>query len=238
MFDDMKGFADQLFTAVVLIVCAGISAHICHGYGTRRAKETFIGLVLFLAVGTQMFHIINASININSNKFHLYNGQYRRLDCTRSAKGGKRPEDSTFHYDRNPCYCHVNASCVSKTTNEVVSTNATCPFTDDYYCRSPGGVEIEKYLWPLRDCSGGLGPQCTELAPCTPCSMSAIRAFGGTISEGRGRCRSCASDNIGDCRFVPGVGPYCFDSPTSKKAVPCTRCCTDNTPVIVNDVCY
>ena len=54
MFDNMAGFADQVFSCITLIVCAGISAHICYGYGTRKAKETFVGLVLLLAVSIQV----------------------------------------------------------------------------------------------------------------------------------------------------------------------------------------
>jgi len=55
MFDTFLGFGDQVFSAVMLIVCAGISSHIMFGYGTRRGKEAFIGLVLVLAVGIQVF---------------------------------------------------------------------------------------------------------------------------------------------------------------------------------------
>ena len=54
MFDNMPGFTDQVFTCITLVVCAGISAHICHGYGTRKARETFVGLVLLLAVCIQV----------------------------------------------------------------------------------------------------------------------------------------------------------------------------------------
>jgi hypothetical protein len=54
MFDTFLGFGDQVLSGIMLIVCAGISSHIMFGYGTRRGKETFIGLVLVLAVGVQV----------------------------------------------------------------------------------------------------------------------------------------------------------------------------------------
>jgi len=54
MFDTIIGFSNQLLSAVTLIICAGITSHIIHGYGTRKSKETFIGLILLLAAGCQV----------------------------------------------------------------------------------------------------------------------------------------------------------------------------------------
>ncbi len=54
MFDNALGFGDQLFTCVALLVCAGVTSHLVHGFGTRRAKELFVGLVLLLAVSLQV----------------------------------------------------------------------------------------------------------------------------------------------------------------------------------------
>lgn len=118
MFDSFLGFGDQVLTGAMLIVCAGVSSHIMFGYGTRRGKEAFIGLVLCLAVGIQMYYLINASIVIQTTKFETYNPLYRRSDCTKSNKGGKRPTNSKNHYDLNPCFCHTNATCVDATTSK------------------------------------------------------------------------------------------------------------------------
>ena len=73
MFTTFAGFGDQVFTALVLILSAGITAQICHGYGTRKAKETFIGLILLLMVGVAFYNLINAAIFVPASQFHIYN---------------------------------------------------------------------------------------------------------------------------------------------------------------------
>jgi hypothetical protein len=73
MFNNIQGFGDQLFTVIVLLVSAGISSHICYGYGTRKAKEAFVGLILVLMVGTQFYHLINAVTFVPASKFQVYN---------------------------------------------------------------------------------------------------------------------------------------------------------------------
>ena len=63
--------------------------------------------------------------------------------------------------------------------------------------------------------------------PCSPCELEKVLAFGVT------RCETCSVFNDGDCNFVPGVGPYCWESPDyderggSRKVVPCKQCCTE-----------
>lgn len=73
MFDNILGFGDQLFTVIVLVITAGISSHICFGFGTRKAKETFVGLILVLMVGTQFYHLINAATHIPANSPYTFN---------------------------------------------------------------------------------------------------------------------------------------------------------------------
>ena len=73
MFDNILGFGDQLFTVIVLVITAGISSHICFGFGTRKAKETFVGLILVLMVGTQFYHLISAVTHIPASKPYNFN---------------------------------------------------------------------------------------------------------------------------------------------------------------------
>lgn len=54
MFDTIIGFSNQLLSAIVLVLCAGVTSHIIHGYGTKKSKDTFVGLVLLLAAGCQV----------------------------------------------------------------------------------------------------------------------------------------------------------------------------------------
>lgn len=73
MFEDILGFGDQYFVVIVLLLSAGITAHICHGYGTIKAKELFVALILVLLVGTQLYHLIYASVYVPATKFYVYN---------------------------------------------------------------------------------------------------------------------------------------------------------------------
>ena len=73
MFNSILGFGDQLFTVIVLVVSAGISAHMCFGFGTKRAKEALVGLILVLMVGTQLYHLIDAATYVPASKFYVYN---------------------------------------------------------------------------------------------------------------------------------------------------------------------
>ena len=73
MFTSLAGFGDQVFTALILILSAGITAQIIHGFGTRKAKETFIGLILLLMIAVQFYNLINAAIYVPASKFYIYN---------------------------------------------------------------------------------------------------------------------------------------------------------------------
>ena len=67
-----------------------------------------------------------------------------------------------------------------------------------------------------RDCGGGLGAECTQAQPCTPCSA------GGCIPCARAVLAGAVT---GECFFVDGVGPYCADLVTGVVG-PCTTCCS------------
>ena len=84
------GWEEQVFTVVVLLLSAGISSHIAHGYGTRKSKELFASLVLAIIVGGQLYHLIQAVIYIPATRFYVWNDLLHREDCRYSSKGGKR----------------------------------------------------------------------------------------------------------------------------------------------------
>jgi hypothetical protein len=77
MFDTIKGFGDQLFAVIVLVVSAGISSHFCFGYGSKKAKEVFIALILVLIVGTQFYHLIQAATYVPASKFYVFDVSIR-----------------------------------------------------------------------------------------------------------------------------------------------------------------
>jgi hypothetical protein len=79
-FDNILGFGDQAFTTIVLVLTAGISAHICYGYGTKKAKELFIGLILLLMVSVQLYHLVMAAVYMPATRFYVYNvSKFRRV---------------------------------------------------------------------------------------------------------------------------------------------------------------
>lgn len=95
---------------------------------------------------------------------------------------------------------------------------------------------------------------CTKSSPCTPCELWSAASF---IAHNRSwsRCSTCGPQNRlvahaapalsvqlssltypcarlsgerrGECRFVPGVGPYCILDPATGAIGPCRRCCTE-----------
>lgn len=231
MFDDILGFGRQCFTVLVLLISAGISAHICYGYGTKRTKEAFISLILILIVGVQMYHLINAATYIPATRFYTFNDELHRTDCIESGKGGKRPDLSTLVIDRHPCFCQSSILDCIDSSSGVAITNGSCPIDGTATCIS-STQKFEAYLSRLRDCRGGQGKYCTIDQPCHPCELDKIVEFG---SE---RCRSCSSDVKSDCTFIPGKGPYCLKSAGSKQVVPCKKCCTEPEPLIINGTCY
>jgi len=72
-FNTILGFGNQAFTVIILLVVAGISAHISFGYSTRRAREMFIALILILLVGCQFYHLIFAALYVPATQFSIFN---------------------------------------------------------------------------------------------------------------------------------------------------------------------
>jgi hypothetical protein len=76
MFSTIFGFGYYIFITLVLLLTAGITAHLCYGYGTYKAKETYIMLILLLMIGTQMYYLINAATYIPASRFYTYNVRF------------------------------------------------------------------------------------------------------------------------------------------------------------------
>ena len=72
-FNSILGFGNQAFTVIILLLVAGISAHISYGYSTKRARELFIALILILIVGCQFYHLIFAALYVPATQFHIFN---------------------------------------------------------------------------------------------------------------------------------------------------------------------
>mmetsp|Transcript_14866 Transcript_14866/g.14973 ORF Transcript_14866/g.14973 Transcript_14866/m.14973 type:complete len:241 (-) Transcript_14866:65-787(-) len=234
-------FAEWIFTSLILVVASGISAHICHGYGTLRWKETFIGLVFFIMIVVQLYHLVLASLFIPNSPYIFNDPLYRKI-CLISDKGGKHPRDSHEPYDLNPCFCHAPSECFNVITGVVLNRNDTCPRDGTAACRarlphhqddnSSIFYEIPLYLNHRRDCAQGEGSLCSLSQPCDPCLRSELPLWRS------GRCRTCTSDNLGLCGFVEGIGPYCREDPNSRSVVPCSRCCTEGERLFVNGTCF
>jgi hypothetical protein len=237
-FNTILGFADQAFSCIVLLLAAGLASHIAYGFGTKKAREMFIALVLLLLVGTQLFHLINAATYIPASRFYTWNTRLHRTDCIESGKGGKRMGKTSLTEDKNPCFCNAETGnvCTIIATGAVVSAGS-CPIDGTARCTTKGGDKVHRFVPNLRNCKGGQAAYCTKDQPCYPCEREHLYKWG----MGQ-RCRSCSSQNNGECNFVPGVGPYCFattsDGSMTKVVEPCKKCCTEPTVLIKDGVCF
>lgn len=231
------GWGEQGFTFLVLVLSAGVSTHIVHGLGTKRARELFAMLVLCIIIGVQMFHLVHAVTYIPATRFFVWKEILHRSDCIDSSKAGKRSGNNTQYEDTNPCFCQgALATCYSVIKNSPKTYNLTrlanglqqepCPLNGVAKCKQGPRHQDRIHRWvpALRDCRGGQLTKCTMDQPCTPCERETLSTFK------QGRCTTCSTQNSGDCKFVPGVGPYCLVSPTSKAIEPCKRCCTEPEP--------
>lgn len=195
----------------------------------------FVALILLLIVGTQMYHLIYAATYIPASRFYTWNSRLHRSDCILSGKGGKRMGKSASSEDTNPCFCNaeVGSVCTIIATGVKVAAGS-CPKDGTAQCTTASGAKVHRYVPNLRNCKGGQEPKCTKDQPCFPCEREDLYLWG----MGQ-RCRSCSSQNTGECHFVPGVGPYCFTSATSGKEIePCKKCCSQPTVLIKDGVCY
>lgn len=80
-------FVDHVFSAVILVLCAGVSSHLCFGYSSKKARETFIGLILLTMLGFQLFHLLRAALYVPATQFSVFNKSFHRTDCLESVKG-------------------------------------------------------------------------------------------------------------------------------------------------------
>ena len=80
-------FVDHVFSAIILVLCAGISSHLCFGYSSKKSKETFIGLILLTMLGFQLFHLLRAALYVPATQFLVFNKAFHRTDCLESVKG-------------------------------------------------------------------------------------------------------------------------------------------------------
>lgn len=237
----MIDFGDHVFGAIVLVLCAGISSHLCFGYSTKKSRETFILLILLLIIGFQFFHIIRAALYIPATRFFVFNEEFHRSDCLESNKGGKKPFRATAAIDLNPCYCLEPAICILKMTGEKIGEGLVCPTDGTARCMSGDGnkTDIKAYISHFRNCIGGQGPSCTQDQPCSPCGRDTLPDFSGSGKNvDVARCRTCSTEFNGNCNFIPGFGPYCYSEKGSKRVEPCKRCCTEPAPLFYNGTCY
>jgi len=243
VFNTILGFADQTFTVLILVVTAGISVQIAFGFGTKKARDNFIVLILGVLVVVQMYYLVHAVLYIPATQFYTFNPKFHRTDCFISDKGGKRPLASKDALYQHPCYCYdgtkynTRVRCMYRGSKQL--ENSLCPTDGSANCeeyRNPLDPEnfafVKPYLDDQRDCLGGQATKCTVDQPCTPCELDTLHLWNYN------RCRNCVAHIPDDCHFVPGVGPYCKVSPTSKQVVPCKNCCTENKVIVINHTCY
>lgn len=171
------------------------------GVGSRESATSFASLLSFALVLAQYGELFRACVALPFD----FDRSALRWDCLRSDKGGKVALSSS----------NATATTSSRSTE--------------------------------RDCAGGRDDSCSRRRPCLPCERERSAEFESWVP-----CRTCQVgprrrrrrggfpyDDDGDgetyygyvnkeCRFVEGVGPYCFALAGSREAVPCTSCCTES----------
>jgi len=266
--------ANGLFMFIVYVLICVISSRYIHGTGTKW-RANFGGSVLLGMVVVQYYHVFMAAMDnypFPGQKAYRWDC----LESTKGGKISKAMFDTGSERALNPCFCHGNATCKAKSKWRVYNESDDCPVDGDYVCFENYNMEawkacynsddndcnVKKDMPPKRkifpyitsnnelkgfegyrrDCKTGQKDKCTREDPCTPCELDKLVAFGAP------RCETCSVFNNGDCAFVPGVGPYCWESPDydkrggSRKVVPCKQCCTepyqkDGTLLFVDGVC-
>ena len=73
MLYSIADFASQCFSIIVIVTATIIATQICFGYGTRKAKESFVGLILFTLCAIQSYQLVFAVIYVPADRFFVYN---------------------------------------------------------------------------------------------------------------------------------------------------------------------
>ncbi|GMH72951.1 hypothetical protein TrRE_jg9278 [Triparma retinervis] len=227
---------------VVVLFTSAVSLRYLVGEGTKAYGKSLLGCTLLIMTCVQYYQLWYAMLTLPVD---FLSNAYR-FDCLRSDKGGKVAMGDGSDHMVNPCFAHVNSTCVlssgrvhlgagmgmtsSYNVTELEGLNATSTeacVNDPASKSSYNGADIPRFLENMseRDCGGGLQSRCSLSQPCTPCEISRKGEFGARWS----RCAMCSTSNLGKCSFVPEEGPYCYESATSRKVVPCTKCCTEPT---------
>lgn len=58
-------------TALILLISAGITTTICHGYGTLKWREKFTSLVLVIMTVVQFYYLLLAANKIPADPFFI-----------------------------------------------------------------------------------------------------------------------------------------------------------------------
>lgn len=72
VFYTLPQLSDVLFCTIILLVCTGISVHICVGNGTRIGKQYLLGTFSAIICAVQLYHLINAALYVPATKHFIY----------------------------------------------------------------------------------------------------------------------------------------------------------------------
>ena len=242
-----------LFQAITYLFVCALGATVL----SRRPAAFFLSSTMIGAVVVLYYNVMRA--NFAAFPMAVQYGQQGeqsiipvlRKDCLLSAKGGKRAHNDRREHTIHPCWC--SGDCFDSQTNARLPSG-DCPTDGSAECRvtSPYTIYLPLRVDAQRDCEVAQPPACTIQNPCTPCEVESALTFGlapigrEPSSGGMGRmeapilnrtgiwkrCVTCSPQNTGDCNFIEGVGPYCFESPGSRHAIPCKRCCSEGVRVV------
>ena len=151
------------------------------GEGTQKYQRMLYRTILLTLIVVQYYNLWFALLKVPFD----FSAKAMRADCLMSDKGGKMPEGNTLVSNKNPCFCHVNATCHLSPTaveNEQVKNdthtltkfvidrqfgkNATsieaCKYDTESTCTSTETsthkpITIERMISEKRDCNRGRG---------------------------------------------------------------------------------
>lgn len=246
----MNSFEPSTFLLVSASLLFGIASLLallenhCGSTSARRNSlgRSFLYSTAAIAIIYQFQLLLEASVRIPSgNGKGIY-----RWECLHSHKGGKRPFENLSDEYRNPCYNHTSEE-TNVTETETESSSQTLLNTNGYVssplCPSSNAIKdasiIESFISDARDCHQSKSSQCSLAEPCVPCELSRRGEFHSS-SHGWSRCQACSIRNkFGDCNFIDGVGPYCWENAQSWEVVQCKKCCTESVMMLdEGGICY
>jgi len=165
-YPDATDLAGITFAIIVVSFTAAVGLKYATGEGTTRYRKSFLSSMLLILIFVQYYQLWFALLQLPVDFTTNSGDPVYRYDCLNSEKGGKRSHQDYRDQAKNPCWLHVNSTCVleegtsmeirdviynqsdyNKTFFELCDVNG--PLIENY---GVDGGRISKWLDDERDC--------------------------------------------------------------------------------------